>query len=178
MKRLLFAVVLTAGCGVSGGAQPVNQGDVECTFQFSAEPVCSYKSGNHLVKVSLVTKKLADDELVLTQAKVTSQGKQQVLSMSPDVSMMAGDIGIASFVDINFDNVPDIAISTSFGMANQYFDYWTYDPKTKQHVSVGNYPKLNPNPVDKTLTATIKLDAATYQQQKYSWDGGKLIRRK
>lgn len=178
MKRLLFAVVLTTGCGASGGAQPVKPADVECTFQFSTEPVCSYNAGNHFVKVTLVTKKLADDERVLTQAKVASQGKQHVLSMSPDVSMMAGDIGIVSFVDINFDNIPDVAVSTSFGLANQYFDYWTYDPKAKQYVSVGNHPKLNPNSIDKTLAATIKLDATTYQQQKYSWEGGKLVRKK
>lgn len=92
--------------------------------------------------------------------------------------MNTGDIGIVSFADINFDNVPDIAISTSFGVANQYFDYWTYNPKSGKYTSVGNHPRLNPNPADKTLTANVKLNAAAYQSQKYVWDRDKLIRQK
>ena len=150
----------------------------ECTFQFGAEAVCSYQAGKHAVKTSLVTKTLADDEMALIQANVVFDGKQHTLSISPDVSMITRDIGIISFADINFDNIPDIAVSTSFGVANQYFDYWVYDPKNGNYNSIGNYPKLSTNPADKTLTATIKLDAATYQPQKYFWEGGKLIRKR
>jgi len=178
MRKLLFASILIAGCSESAGIEPANTSSTECTFQFGAEAVCSYKAGKHVVKASLVTKKLADDEIALIQANVVFDGKHHALSISPDISMIAGDIGIISFADINFDNIPDIAVSTSFGVANQYFDYWAYDPKSGNYNSIGNYPKLSTNPTDKTLTANIKLDAATYQPQKYSWDGGKLIRKR
>lgn len=178
MKRLLFTAVFTAGCSAFAGTESTNVSDVDCAFQFGAEPVCSYKIGKYFIQVSLTMQRLADDERVLVRASVNSQGRQHTLSMSPDVSMMLGDIGIVSFADINFDDIPDIAISTSFGVANQYFDYWTYDPRSKSYVSIGNYPKLDPNPADQTLTATVKVDAVTYQQHKYSWDGGKLKQRR
>ena len=47
---------------------------------------------------------------------MVADGKQHLLSLSPDVSMTPGDIGIVSFTDINFDDVPDLAISASFGV--------------------------------------------------------------
>jgi len=177
MRRLVLASLFIAGCNESVGFEPANNTAIECTFQFNAEPVCLYESGKHSVKVLLVTKQLADDELVLVQAKVTFDGKQHTITISPDVSMIKGDIGIISFADINFDSIPDVAVSTSFGVANQYFDYWTYDPKTKNYHSIGNYPKLSVNPADKTLTASVKLSAASYQKQKYFWDEGKLMQK-
>lgn len=167
-----------AGCGESIGLEPVKDSKIECTFQYSPEPVCAYTQDKYSVKVSLTTKTLADDEMALIKANVTLAGKQQALSISPDVSMIKGDIGIISFADINFDSMPDIAVSTSFGLANQYFDYWVYDQKAQAYHSIGNYPKLNANPADKTLSASVKQSAASYQTLKYSWDGYKLIQRK
>lgn len=179
MRRLVLASTLAfvSGCSESAGLQP-HASNVNCTFRFNPEPVCSFKADQHAIEVKIITKNLADTEIALIQAKVVTNGKHDIVSISPDVSMNAGDIGIVSFADINFDNIPDIAISTSFGVANQYFDYWTYDPGSKKYTSVGNHPRLNPNPADKTLTANVKLNAATYQSQKYVWDRGKLIRQK
>lgn len=177
MLRAVLAgtILFISGCSESGvQAAPV---DVECTFEFSAQPVCSFKKSKHAFKVALTTKRLADTEVALTHAKVVTDDKQHVLSLSPDVSMTPGDIGIVSFADINFDDVPDLAISTSFGVANQYFDYWTYDAKSAKYRFLGNYPRLNPIPADKALTATVKLNAAGYETQKYFWDKGKLIRK-
>lgn len=178
MRRAVFAgtILFMSGCGESAGVQPTPVA-VECTFELSAQPVCSFKKGKHAFEVALATKRLADTEVALTRAKVVADDKQHVLSLSPDVSMTTGDIGIVSFADINFDNVPDLAISTSFGVANQYFDYWTYDPKNAKYHSLGNYPRLNANPADKTLTASVKLNAAHYETRKYFWDKGRLVRK-
>ena len=178
MRRIILATIFIAGCSESIGVEPVKNSAIECTFQFSAEPACTYSLDKSSVNVSIATKKLADDEIALNTVNVTFDGKHHVLDISPDVSMIKGDIGTISFADINFDNIPDIAVSTSFGVANQYFDYWVYDQKIKGYRSIGNYPKLNPNPADKTLSASVKQSAAAYQKLKYSWDGGKLMQRK
>ena len=178
MRLLILASLLIAGCSESMGLGSVKNTDVECTFQFSTEPVCSYTKDRYNIKVSLTTKKSADDEIALTNAKVNLNGKRHTLTVSPDTTMMQGNIGIISFADINFDGIPDIAVSTSFGLANQYFDYWVYDPKTKRYHSVGNYPKLIANPVDKILSVSVKASAASYQTMKYFWDGDKLVQRK
>ena len=178
MRIFILASIFIVGCSESIGLEPVKNSDVECTFQFSSEPVCSYTKDKYSIKVSIITKKLADDEVALTNANVSLDGKQHTLVISPDVSMIKGDIGIISFADINFDGIPDIAVSTSFGVANRYFDYWVYDPKGHAYHSTGNYPKLIANPADKTLSASVKQSAASYQTLKYSWDGDKLVQRK
>ena len=178
MRSFIFASLLITGCSESVGLEPAKNSDIECPFQFSPEPVCSYKTDKYSVKVSLTTKQLANDEIALTHAKVTFNEQQHVLVLSPDVSMVKDDIGIISLADINFDNLPDIAVSTSFGVANQYFDYWVYDPKDKNYRSIGNYPKLSANPTNKSLSANVKQNAATYLTQKFFWDGGKLIQKK
>ena len=178
MRIFMLASIFIAGCSESIGLEPTKNSDTECTFQFNAEPACSYKADRYSVKVSLITKPLVDDEIALTTAKVTFDGHQHALVISPDVSMIKGDIGIISFSDINFDNIPDIAVSTSFGVANQYFYYWIYDPKNKNYQMIGNYPKLSPNSIDKTLSASVKQNAANYETQKFFWDGKKLIQKK
>ena len=76
LKKLLFASIFIAGCSESAGIEPANTSSTECTFQFGAEAVCSYKAGKHAVKASLVTKKLADDEIALIQANVVFDGKK------------------------------------------------------------------------------------------------------
>jgi hypothetical protein len=175
MRKILLAAVSIMVCGECPGLEPGTNSAIECTFQFSVEPVCSYRAGKVSVDVSLATMKLADDEVALTTANVTFEGRHYALSVSPDVSMLKGDVGIVSFADVNFDGIPDIAVSTSFGVANQYFDYWVYDRKSNGYRSVGNYPKLSANPVDKTLSARVKRSAADYQTLRYFWQGDRLI---
>ena len=178
MRWILALSIIIVGITDSLSAGDANSQGLECVFQFSAEPVCSYRSGKHDVVVKLQTKKLAEDELVLVRAHVVYNGRSHVLPLSPEVSMVAGNVGVVSFADINFDNVPDLAVSTSFGIANQYFDYWTYDPIGNSYITTGNYPKLAPRRADKTLSATVKLDAANHEQQTYSWMTGRLIRKR
>lgn len=177
MRKLLFAILSIAGCSQPASSQTAKDPEVECTFQVSAEPACLYKTSAHSVKVLLTIKRLAEDEIALINANVIFDGKPHTLSISPDVTMIKGDIGIVNFADINFDKIPDIAVSTSFGVANQYYDYWTYDPDSKSYHSIGNYPKLSINPTDRTLSATVKQNAAVYQTQKYFWNGRKLIKK-
>ncbi len=54
--------------------------------------------------------------------------------------------------------------------------FWTR--ANKRYHSVGNYPKLTANPVDKTLSVSVKASAVAYQTMKYFWNGDKLVPRK
>ena len=180
MRRLIVAItfIFNTSCTDAAEVQSATGSDIECSFQFGTEPVCSYKTDKHAIQVSVATKKISDTEIALVQAHVTFGGKRQTLAVSPDVAMTDGDIGVVSFADINFDNLPDVAISTSLGVANQYFDYRTYDPKLQTYKPIGNYPKLNADRAKKTLTANVKLSAAAYEAQSYAWEKGKLVRTK
>lgn len=180
MGRLIVAIafIFNTSCTDAAEVQSATGSDIECSFQLGTDPVCSYKTDKDAIQVSLATKKISDTEIALVKAHVTFDGKRQTLVVSPDVTMTAGDIGVVSFADINFDNLPDIAISTSFGIANQYFDYWASDAKLKTYKPIGNYPKLSADRANKILTANVKLNAAAYEVQSYSWEKGKLLRRK
>jgi hypothetical protein len=70
--------------------------------------------------------------------------------------------------------MPDLAVSTSFGTANQYLDYWIYDPAAKEYASVGNFPRLVPDPATKTLKADVRMNAASHATQVYAVAGNKL----
>jgi hypothetical protein len=99
---------------------------LECSFS-GEKPACAYSANGQVVNVSIVTKKVADNEIELTAAVVSVNGKEQILQLTEDTSMIDGSIGIVTFDDINFDGVPDLGISTSFGTANSYLDYWICD---------------------------------------------------
>lgn len=176
MRKIILASFFVVACNQSTGIELVRVPDIECVFHFSVEPICLYKTDKDTIRVTLLTKKLAENEIALTHVQIFLDGKKHTFSISSDVSMVEGDIGIISFADINFDHFPDIAVSTSFSVANQYFDYWVFDPKNGKYHLVGNYPKLSMNSNDKTLKANVKLNAANYQLHKYSWNGNKLTR--
>jgi hypothetical protein len=155
-------------------AAAANAADAECVFEFSAAPTCSYAEGPLSIEVTLVTTKIADNEIELPQANVVIEGKQHELKLSADTSMTEGSRGSVLFDDISFDGTPDLAVATSFGTANQYLDYWIYDPAAKEYASVGNFPRLVPDPATKTLTADVRMNAASRETHVYAVVGNKL----
>jgi hypothetical protein len=174
----MLASICLAACTNAVGVVPLTNADTECLFKFNAKPVCTYQYNKHTISILLVTKPIAENEIELTQVTIDADGKKTTHNLSPETSMIDGDTGIVMFDDINFDGIPDLAVSTSFGVANQYFDYWVRDTSSDEYKSVGNLPKLTINKVNKTLEATVKLNAANYEKQIYSWQGSKLVRKK
>lgn len=156
------------------GAAPVASADRECVFQFSEHPTCTYAAGASSIQLTLAASRIADNEIELTRAEVSIDGKQHELQLSADTSMIEGTAGSVLFDDIDFDGTADLAISTSFGTANQYLDYWIYDPAARQYIAVGNFPRLKPDPAAKTLEADVRVNAATHETQMYVVVGHKL----
>lgn len=178
MRILMLASLCLAACTNAVGVESLTNVGKECLFKFNAKPVCTYQHDKHKISVSFVVKPIADNEIELTRITIEMDGKKATHNLSPDTSMIDGDTGIVIFDDINFDGVPDLAVSTNFGVANQYFDYWVRDASSGEYKSVGNLSKLTINTVNKTLETTVKLNAANYEKQIYSWQGSKLVRKK
>jgi len=85
------------------------------------------------------------------------------------------DTGYIKNKDINFDGHADIAITTSFGTPNLYFDYWVYDTKEEGFIYVGNYGDFDIDIDKKILLTNEKINAANYKKSSYQWQGNTLI---
>ena len=149
---------------------------VECELSFHELDSCGYQSKDREIKVQIKTAVIEEDELGLMSLSVENNCKKFVLNISPDTTLLDGDIGFISFADINFDSTADLAITTSFGVANLYFDYWVYQPEKAEYVYIGNLPKLTLDPATKTVTTKIKLNAASYEENILIWKDGALIK--
>ena len=178
MRVLLLASMCLVACTGADGIESASKVGTECLFKFEQTPVCTYKDTDHSISVTLVTKKIADDELALVQANIVTNGIKQTVKIADDTSMMQGNIGTVLFDDINFDGIPDLAIATSFGVANQYFDYWVYDKNNKTYLATGNYSKLKIDAATKKLSAQVKISAAGYEAQVFTWHGNTLVQSK
>lgn len=170
--KILYILSTVALLGCSGIAGSASVG-TECDFDYSNLSVCARDD----YKVTIQSHRLAVDEIQLQALQINYRGKQQLLDISADTSMLEGDKGVVLFDDINFDGIPDIAISTSFGLANLYMDYWVFDKEKGQFTKLGNYTRFTLHPADKSLSNTVKTDAATYQENTYAWKRGKLVKK-
>jgi len=166
MRLSLLVFVLVFSC-YTRAAEEV---DV-CELYFDKEDFCTYKG----ITVKLLTTRISFDEKILNSLVVINQGNKHSLSITKDTFMLEGDKGYIFFQDINFDGYPDIAITTSFGLVNIFLDYWVYSTKNKQYVFVGNFSKLKLNNELKLLSNRIKINAAEYKNNTYTWQGLKLV---
>lgn len=176
MKKILIicTLVFVNACAAQPNKNGTEQGNVECDVSFHKLEQCVYRFSNHEVAVKVASENIAEDEKLLTNLSVKTNDTQQVLTISPDTSMLEGDIGYISFADINFDGVPDLAITTSFGAANLYLDYWIFNVQQKKYLPIGNYPQLIINEQKKTLKATVKSSADDYKVTEWRWTNDKL----
>jgi len=135
------------------------------------EKPCKYKK----LVANLIVEDIASDEKSLKELNIDYKGEKHRLTISDDVSMLKGDRGYISFEDINFDGVADIALTTSFGLANLYLDYWVYNANLNKYIYIGNHAKFDINYKNHSLSNTAKVSAAKYDKKIYTWKDFNLI---
>ena len=170
-KFFLFTIIAFSGCtDATEKSGLINSAEV-CDISFNTTKPCVYQS----ITVKLGVEKVASDEKTLKTLNVTHKGDDFVLNVTDDTSMLDGDKGYISFEDINFDGVPDLALTTSFGLANLYLDYWVYNTKSNQYDYIGNHVKFKLNNKLMSLSNTVKINAAKYKNNTFIWKGFKLV---
>jgi hypothetical protein len=176
MKKLLIicTLIFVNACEAQPKKTGTTETSVECNISFENLEQCVYKSSNHEVTVNVASESIAEDEKLITKLAVNTNSIQQILDISPGTTLLDGDLGYISFSDINFDDVPDLAITTSFGAPNLYLDYWVFNVQQKKYISIGNYPHLIIDEDKKTLKATVKSSAENYQTTEWRWNNNKL----
>ena len=163
----LSLLILLAGC--SNASEPVNE-KPNCEFTFHSFEACLY----HDIHVRIDVEPIAEDELRLLFLRVRRGNIEHNLRISSDTTLLDGDKGFISFEDINFDNIPDLAITTSFGVANLYLDYWVFDEETNTYVAVGNHNQFALDPDKKVLSNITKLNASNYEHNLFVWENNRL----
>ena len=173
MKIFPIVLILLSAAGSLAGDSTTDNLDVACLFEMNSHAICTHGD----MRVSMRFIKVADDESKLISIEVAYLGKKHYLRVSPDTTLTRGEQGLISFEDINFDNFPDIAVSTSFGVANLYMDYWIFNRENNNFLRIGNYSRFSLDPKNKTLSNTVKISAKRYKKNTYSWHGSKLIKK-
>lgn len=166
MKRLLLALLFCSSLNAA-------EDNENCSFLFSSLKACNYKN----ISVMLEVNNVAADEIKLKKLHVVNNGNEYILNISSGVYMLQGDKGNISFADINFDGYADIGITTSFGLANLYFDYWVYDVYNKAYKYIGNFSKFKLNAQNKSLSNSVKLSANQYKNNTYYWSKYRLLKK-
>ncbi len=166
---ILTTLALLGCCKIAGSTER----KPECRFDFHKRPPCMQND----YQVFVQTIPLAEDEIQLQTLQVIHKSKRHLLNISIDTRMLDGDKGIISFEDINFDGIADIAVSTSFGSGNRYMDYWIFDKEKELFIKIGNYARFSLQPQKKWLSNTVKINAASYQDNIYFWRNNKLVKK-
>lgn len=174
MRLFIFSLIFVfSACTDATENRKATETVESCDIFFNNAGPCLYKE----IKVDIEVKEIASDEVLLKSLNVINNGNRHSLQIMSETSMLDGDRGYISFTDINFDGFPDISITTSFGLANLYLDYWVYDSQNHKYLYIGNYSKFELNDKLKTLSNVIKVNAAKYENNTYSWKGYKIIKK-
>lgn len=200
VKSLFFvALLIASGCESSNetvtaettsdlakisvkSIEPSNVIVESCNITFAqkqADP-CVLSSANKSYKVTVNTQVLAEDEWLILSLTVLDKNSSSSLTLkgTNNISAIEGDIITLKLRDINFDGNVDLAMSTSFGVVNQYFDYWINDPVKGGFKYIGNYPDFAVDNEKRTLKATIKENAANYKNKEWQWLDDQLVVKK
>lgn len=146
----------------------------DCYFNSDLSTPCTFSLFNKPASIQIQGVKQSNEEVLLKTVLIQINETKQELSLSEATIMFTGDTGYMIFDDINFDGFPDLGISTSFGIANHYFDYWVFNVEEKKFNKIGNYPRFTLHPEQKTLSYSVKINAAEYQEKSYQWRDGSL----
>lgn len=105
---------------------------------------------------------------------LTSNAKPAWSQTLPVIEMLpveATDEFFIGVTDLNFDGNNDLYFITSRGVANAYADYWLFDPAATKFTYLGNYPLLNVNKTNRTITAYQRggHGGMIYESTKYAF---------
>ncbi|NOX42629.1 MAG: hypothetical protein GXP19_02705 [Gammaproteobacteria bacterium] len=169
----LFMLFLTGCSNDVSETEEYPQKSQVCEFGYQTKTSCAY--GDFTVEMHAA--QIGSGELLMESLEVSYRETRHTLKIMPDTTFIEGDKGYISFEDINFDGIPDIAVTTSFGLANLYLNYWVFNSQKGKYIRLGNYCKLSINTSNKTLGNEIKINAANYDKNEYYWQGYELIKK-
>jgi len=189
MKLILLFIILVSSACESENSQNTNIDEkplgknasqiieiTECKQAASSHMFCRLSSNDQAIEVKLNLETLAEDEWLIKSVTLSDSAGKNLITVegSDEVILLEGDILLMQYRDINFDNKMDLAISTSFGTPNLYFDYWI-KTATNRYLYVGNHPVFLIDTTKKQLSTSTKSNAAEYQQQQWEWQGKELV---
>ena len=179
MKSLIIITSLALSACTSSGLSQIASGyptePITCEFDFHSLNECNIIIDKQNMAIRISSMAISEDELQLTHLVLDKGYKTIALPLSHNVSIMPGDRGYVLVEDINFDQRPDIGISTSFGVANAYLDYWVTSENAEQFHYVGNFPRLEVDSKTQTLSATVRVSAANYENKRWRWEDQELV---
>ncbi|WP_460051902.1 XAC2610-related protein [Sessilibacter sp. MAH2] len=146
----------------------------KCELTIGDANGCTFNSENSSINLSLNLNPVGSHEQLIESISVTQESETHTLIGSPEISVFNDDILIMQYRDINFDGRLDLAVSTSFGTPNLYFDYWL-NSEANGFIFLGNYPAFKIDSETQTLLSKVKINAANYEQQVWHWDNLTLI---
>ena len=174
MKKIIFLALLSIHACEAQPDTAHQAVERECEISFQKFGPCTLKTSEYKISAKIITEDIAEDEKLISAVAIKNNNVVQTLSITEGTSMLDGDVGYVSFSDINFDNIPDLAVPTSFGTPNLYLDYWVFDAQQKKYSFVGNYPQLSIDKTKKIITTRVKESAASYQVTQWNWKEGNL----
>lgn len=161
MKSILLCVLLntmqfirftaTVSALTIGAAATADTGKI-CEFSFEQLTECHYQDASYDISAHLKVAVLDADKLQLHLVQVTNNGAAEKLPLTSETYFHPGEHGYIQITDINFDGVPDLAVTTGFFFDNPQLDYWVYQTESHQYRYVGNYARFTADPTNKTVT--------------------------
>lgn len=148
----------------------------ECVLTAKSVRSCLLSSTDDEIQITVRLDSVSDGEWVIKNVELQELGNIQLITGSEAVTLFEGDSLVVRFQDINFDNRADVAVSTSFGAPNLYFDYWIKSQQG-EYQFVGNYPDFKIDSNAQQLISNTKSNAETYRRQVWVWRGEELIER-
>lgn len=169
------------GCGINTRSSSESESKKthlgsDCIIKVQEHMKCTLGMNNDEMQIDMKIRELNGYEWGIESIYVKSKDTDKGFSIngSNHVTMQLGDIMLVESYDINFDGIDDIAISTSFGLANLICDYWLVD-KEGSFQFIGNYPKFRINYDQKIIETQVRSSAAEYIQDTYHWEGETLV---
>ena len=174
MKKAIFLVLFAVQACEAQQDTADQTMEKECEISFEKFDQCSFQAPSYEISAKVIAEDVAEDEKLISSVIIKNNSIEQTLPITEGTSMLDCDIGYISFSDINFDNIPDLAVPTSFGTPNLYLDYWVFDEQQKKYIFVGNYPQLSIDKAKQIITTRVKESEANYNVTEWHWKEGAL----